>query len=864
MVIRSLGSSSPLAIPAPGNNRVRPNDHLLFPSTAKEPLAHPTSLNPSGITHLLSDYPDRRFVNTLVSIATSGVRIGYEGNQYVRIRRPNHKSALIQADVISQSIQSEISKGRIKELPALPTDRYICSPLGLVPKMSDGVQTGWRVIFDLSTPRTQSVNDGIPVKYGAITYETLDDAIHLVARAGKGAVMMKRDFKSAFRHVPVNDNDHWLLIFEWEGKFFVDMFLPFGLRTAPRIFNLFSEALHWVCETLYGWNVTYYLDDFLFVFPPKTDYTAPSSIFDQTLSTIRLTKAPEKDSNGCVVTHLGFEFDSLNMEVRLPLNKKLRALAAVQHLVTARSVSVASLEEVLDFLSHCCQVVPLGRPFLRRLFSLFRRNESRYCFTRVRIPSVAKRDIRWWLYFLSAWSSISIIRLSRVNHDAATDTSGLKGIGGVFMGRVFSSQVPSRHRGKHINWKEMFAILHAFVLWHKEWAGGRVRLACDNSTVVYSIGKKSIRGDAISPLQTILLIAAVFDIELDVFWVPSEENIVADAASRHDYKKLADLSYQISRTNRSQDVKISTLRQKLVSFLRTPSHQPQGETTSQVDLHTNLSASSMATLRSPRLSSRSHTGSHQSYKKRNPQRQKVTSMPFAQPTMNVVSLLLSSTTQGSTLSSGEGNDFTEKGKRNCGSLSPRPSSAKSLTRLGMTSTELTSKQPCAWHLPDSFDLTNLRGIRPISSTFSNDLTSFSTQPTPLQLTLPSSKTDPFYGGIDKVRELLLRTGISTKGFSGHSLRKGAAVSAAANGISRDDIKLLGRWKSDAVDVYINELGHKDHIEKLLQLNSKLHSFPPPKLPSLASSAASPVNAPLSRKRHFDVSTPPHIRLACRD
>jgi hypothetical protein len=30
----------------------------------------------------------------------------------------------------------------------------------------------------------------------------------------------------------------------------------------------------------------------------------------------------------------------------------------------------------------------------------------------------------------------------------------------------------------------MFAILHAFVLWHKEWAGGRLRLACDNSTVV--------------------------------------------------------------------------------------------------------------------------------------------------------------------------------------------------------------------------------------------------------------------------------------------------------------------------------------------------------------------------------------------
>jgi hypothetical protein len=116
--------------------------------------------------------------------------------------------------------------------------------------MTDGVQTGWRLIFDLSSPEHRSVNDGIPPRYGSIVYETLQDAIRPVARAGRGAVMMKRDLKSAFRHVPVSSSDHWLLIFEWQGKYYVDMFLPFGLRTAPRIFNLFSEALHWVFETL--------------------------------------------------------------------------------------------------------------------------------------------------------------------------------------------------------------------------------------------------------------------------------------------------------------------------------------------------------------------------------------------------------------------------------------------------------------------------------------------------------------------------------------------------------------------------------------------------------------------------------------
>ena len=100
------------------------------------------------------------------------------------------------------------------------------------------------------------------------------------------------------------------------------MFLPFGLHTAPWIFNLFTEALHWIFETLYEWNVTHYLDDFLFVFPPNTDITAISTQFDDVLAEFGLTKVIEKDSNDCIIMHLEFEFDSECMQVHLLSNKK--------------------------------------------------------------------------------------------------------------------------------------------------------------------------------------------------------------------------------------------------------------------------------------------------------------------------------------------------------------------------------------------------------------------------------------------------------------------------------------------------------------------------------------------------------------
>ena len=59
--------------------------------------------------------------------------------------------------------------------------------------------------------------------------------------------------------------------------------------------------------------------------------------------------------------------------------------------------------------------------------------------------------------------------------------------------------------------------------------------------------------------------------------------------------------------------------------------------------------------------------------------------------------------------------------------------------------------------------------------------------------------------IVKMHQLLLQVDISTADFSDHSIRKGAAVTAAANDISRENIQLLSRWKNDVVDIYINEI-----------------------------------------------------------
>src|SRR4030095_13818511 len=81
---------------------------------------------------------------------------------------------------------------------------------------------------------------------------------------------------------------------------------------------------------------------------------------------------------------------------------------------------------------------------------------------------------------------------------------------------------------------------------------------------------------------------------------------------------------------------------------------------------------------------------------------------------------------------------------------------------------------------------------------------------------------PFSRGylIRSIRSALLNAGINPTGFSGHSLHRGAAVSAVAAGIPCDDIKAMGRWKSDAVDLYF-----ESQPDRILLFSKSIHSSP---------------------------------------
>ena len=167
-------------------------------------------------------------------------------------------------------LQAEVSLRRVAG-PFLSSLLPNCqiSRFGVIPKNR---QPGkWRLIVDLSHPKGKSVNDGIPKHLCSLKYITLEDAVQQILTLGP----------SAFRLLPVHPADRHLLGMKWNGEIYLDSCLPFGLRSAPRLFNILADLLEWILQQERVSVCLHYLDDFLTVGPPK------SPVCQQNLDTIR-------------------------------------------------------------------------------------------------------------------------------------------------------------------------------------------------------------------------------------------------------------------------------------------------------------------------------------------------------------------------------------------------------------------------------------------------------------------------------------------------------------------------------------------------------------------------------------------------
>ena len=369
---------------------------------------------------------------------------------------------------------------------------------------------------------------------------------------------------------------------------------------------------------------------------------------------------------------------------------------------------------MLGFLSFCARVVPLGRPFLRKLFNFARElsHLSRPT-TRRRLSTEAIRDLRWWLTLLSRWTGIRLIRQNRPIVHLYTDASGTKGIGGWCPGgNAFSTRISRRHRPKHINWKEAYAILFAFAKWGSSWKGRHITIMCDNFAIVNAINNRSIRGDAINPLQLLFLTAALYDIDISACWLSSEDNWIADSLSRFDFKRLAnfqlDQLFDLSR--REPGTPMFKLRQKLQDYFGTDSLQVPDLCMPSPEPNMSNSHDVMNTTHSQSPSNPWRTGSPKQSKPPKPKQFGHTSRASGATMLTLDSPPLSSGMSESSESSVAHSEYTAQHRFDLEQRSPRIFSPASFALSATTTTTSTFVQPSQQPLAPSFGQGNLPGI----------------------------------------------------------------------------------------------------------------------------------------------------------
>ena len=496
----------------------------------------------------LCNHPDKSAVAYVLSGLQDGFRVGFAPSSFNLKSSPDNMfSSHLHPDVIDEYLQKEVTLGRIAgPFPTPPLPNLHVSRFGVIPKKN---QPGkWRLILDLSSPEGHSVNDGIPKSPFSVQYITVDDLIDGIIERGKGTLMAKFDVECAYRNVAVHPEDRYLLGMKWRNAYFVDLVLPFGLRSAPFIFTAVADVIQW--SLIYNHGVDFlrhYLDDFITLGPPGSPvclHNLQSCL--QLCSELGLPLHPDKlEGPSTCLTILGIELDSIELQARLPENKCASIVSLLDLWSSKRYCRRKELESLIGHLHHACKVAPQGRTFLRRMINLlcaFRWDDHP-----IRLNREFRLDLAWWQDLFQTWDGLSFFLTPKwapiPDFHVSSDAAGSLGYGAIFTGHWFYGSWSAFQRPLSIAYKELFPVVVAAYLWGHSWVSKRVEFLSDNKSVVAILKSGTSKDPNIMVLLRYLSLLAVrYSFSYTSSPVQGKANPIADALSCFNFQRFRQLA----------------------------------------------------------------------------------------------------------------------------------------------------------------------------------------------------------------------------------------------------------------------------------------------------------------------------------
>ena len=460
-----------------------------------------------------------------------GFRLTSAGSNFSSVEMENYNSTTSPEahQLVHDQIKAELDNGRYQITSSKPT---IVSALGAIPKEGNKI----RLIHDCSRPEGFSLNSF--AETDPVRFQSVSEA---ASKIKPNYFMAKIDLESAYRSVPIHEDDYQSTGLKWWFKgdsaptYLYDTRLPFGAKRAPGIFHRLTQAVRRMMARRGFWDIVMYLDDWLIIAPSKAECRVAMETLLGLLRNLGFAISYKKVTTPTEsLTFLGINIDSVDMLLTLPLDKADQLQELIAEFARKRHASLRQLQTLAGKLSWASHVVRGGRPFLRRIFDLMANlQQARH---KVKLSEGFYEDIGWWCKYFETFhgkplaASIERCTVAVESDSCSTGMGAVSDVDWLFLD--WEAELPTV-ASLHINHKEAAAVVVATRQWAHRWVGKHIVFNIDNQAAMGMLNKGStVDPTMMGMLREMFWWSATHNFTYEAVFLAGQANLLADTASR--------------------------------------------------------------------------------------------------------------------------------------------------------------------------------------------------------------------------------------------------------------------------------------------------------------------------------------------
>ena len=325
---------------------------------------------------------DQQEAEYVIDSFTNGFELGMSSFPDPGEPCKNSAAAQSKPEITLELINKEIEKGHmLGPFDSPPLEGMVYSPIHLVKKA--GSKGKYCLIHNLSFPYDgKSVNSCILPGNASVKYKYIDNLINLAVELRENIFGCRIDIQHAYRNLWLKFWQIKYMGFTWQGKFYINVTMPFGGTSSCRIFEHVATVLQWIVTNETGWRwISHYLDDYSMLGKTQEELELQIQKFVDIMTRIGMPVADKKTLGPMqFLEYLGLLLNLLNLTLQIPDNKRLNNIERIDKLLAVyrgrRKTTVKKLQKLAGSLNFICSEIPAGKVFLASLYKLTRSDKG--------------------------------------------------------------------------------------------------------------------------------------------------------------------------------------------------------------------------------------------------------------------------------------------------------------------------------------------------------------------------------------------------------------------------------------------------------------------------------------------------------